>query len=419
MCTRMFVQHLILVAFLAGACLPASTQVAEEREPNRFSHMINIEALIDNYARLLARKYDLTEEQDAFTQELLHKKTQAFLENREDELRGLIDRLFDVRTGGDITQEEIIEWGKRVLPIYQEARVFIIDGNQEWRQILNEEQRLIHDEDIKLMHESFQTTDEQLERIVTGQMTIEEFRNPPRRAPRRPQRAERTVTPEPTSIEPPAAAAGEPQLPDQTPPLPAEPRPDSRRRPPVVEMGESKAAEPGSSRSTERHPKTSPRPTPRSADKASSRQPTAPRGSSTPAGTGFESKWDAYVADFIKKYQLNEEQTPKAQAILKGCKEQGQHYMRAHQAEIDKLDEQNEKLKLSKAKDKSKQMADLTERRKKLMEPIELIFEKQLKPRLDKLPTRAQRRAAEAAKKSGPGKPTPRKTRGDDGDDDE
>jgi hypothetical protein len=60
------------------------------------------------------------------------------------------------------------------------------------------------------------------------------------------------------------------------------------------------------------------------------------------------------------------------------------------------------------AVDRGKDLAEQMKRRTKLLEPLNLIFERQLKPRLDKLPTTAQRQGADATdafKKKGPGAP--------------
>ena len=51
----------ILIVVLVGAGLPAA---AQDSTPRRgFSKMLNVDALVDNYIRVLSRKYDLSDDQ--------------------------------------------------------------------------------------------------------------------------------------------------------------------------------------------------------------------------------------------------------------------------------------------------------------------------------------------------------------------
>ena len=179
MILRVNAKRIVMLALLVGSSLSAWGQ-EQERPRRTFSNMLNVDALIDNYLHVLARKYDLTEDQDAFTDTFVRDKVTDFLNHHYDDLSVLVDQLFDVRTGGEMSIAELGDWGRRVQPIYEDAKQIILEANDEWREILSEEQRRIHDEDVRLMYESFVTTEDQLERIVTGNMTVEEFRHPQR-----------------------------------------------------------------------------------------------------------------------------------------------------------------------------------------------------------------------------------------------
>jgi hypothetical protein len=114
----------------------------------------------------------------------------------------------------------------------------------------------------------------------------------------------------------------------------------------------------------------------------------------------LESDWEAYTRRFIEKYGLNAEQTVKAYAILKDCQERANRYLAKREKDFEKLDQEAGALKKSDAKDRAQRLAAIDKRHRKLMQPIDEVFEKQLKPRLEKLPTRAQRRAAEEREKA-------------------
>jgi len=388
-----------------ASCALAAAAFAQSDDRDRsvgYSAIIdNIDLLIDRYADVLARKYDLTEEQDEYTKILLRERSYEFFDQHEDQLRDLVDRLFEVRTGGEMSPDELLRWGQRAQPIYEAAKQIIIDGNNDWREILTSEQKKTHDEDLKLMYQSFETTEDQLSRIISGEMTVEEFRSPQRsrRRSSRPTPAdEAAVAPEPESDR----AQPSPQSTARKLP-PGEPRPE-----PAAGQSNTRAT-----RSDQR------RAAPRAADRRTTRTPGARGSGEARPGAArttrttrkadaakSESQWEKYVREFIEKYQLNDEQSQKATAVLEDCQSQADRYLRGRKAQLEKIDAQMETLKGSKSKDKAKSIAALTEKRKKIMAPIDQIFEQQLKPRLERLPTRAQRQAAKlAARKPATKKP--------------
>jgi hypothetical protein len=399
----------VLGLLVCGLAWPAAAQTDDADQSTAYNAIIdNIDLLVDKYTHFLVRKYDLTEEQDEYTRQLLRERTYKFLDRHEGDVRQLLDRMFDVRTGGEMTPEELIEWGRNAQPIYDSAKQLIVDGNDEWRKILTSEQRKIHDEDLELMYHSFDTTEDQLSRIVSGQMTVEEFRSPQRR-----RHSSRTRT---TAAAPPRAERqdlphGESTSAHPMPSKPTGPRSTASRRPPPTPDETARVAAPeragrtprGEPRTRERkRPVPPPRPDLRP-DRGRTARPTGE------AKKGSEGEWEKYVREFIEKYQLNDEQSQKAQAVLEDCKTQADRYLRGHKNQIERIDQRLEELKKSKDKDKAKAVSELTRQRTKLMDPINRIFDKQLKPRLERLPTRAQRRAAEAAAKKPGSKKTPGK----------
>ncbi len=375
----------LLVVTSAQAQSPAA---ADDATRPSYSRMLNIDALLENHARFLARRYNLSADQDAFTQAFLRQKTQEFLARHREELFDLVDRLVDVRAGAEMTQQDLMAWGKRALPLYEEAKTLIVSGNQEWRGILTEEQRRTHDEDLAEMQDSFAMTESQLQRIVSGEMTVEEFRKGPAQPAAR--SAPRPPTPKPT----PVAASPEPP-----PPPPAQPATPANRPTPIAA-----APQEGRSGSTGRVGQGAA--VARAPDQRGSRgRPTAVGAVS---GIGFESQWEAYVRDFIQRYQLDEGQTQRAQGILKDCQEMANRLIQKRKPELERLDRQLQELGQSSDADKLKQLSELNQKRTKLFEPVNEIFEKQLKPRLERLPTRAQRQAAEQGQRgtpAGPAKP--------------
>jgi hypothetical protein len=107
------------------------------------------------------------------------------------------------------------------------------------------------------------------------------------------------------------------------------------------------------------------------------------------AGSKFESEWERYTRLFIEKYKLNEDQTQKAWSILRSCQALAESYMARHRTEMSEIDRRLAESKHAAPAEASAAQASLAEQRAKLFAPINEIFEKQLKVRLEKLPTRA------------------------------
>jgi hypothetical protein len=148
--------------------------------PSPLAGLFNVDAFLDGYVRLVARKYHLDEEQERYTAQLVRERAQGFIDRHEDDLYDLLENMFDVRAGGDMSPDELIAWGKRARPIYEDAKQIVIEANDQWREVLTDDQRAIHDGDVALMWENFDITETHLDRMVSGEMTVEEFRNPPR-----------------------------------------------------------------------------------------------------------------------------------------------------------------------------------------------------------------------------------------------
>ena len=107
------------------------------------------------------------------------------------------------------------------------------------------------------------------------------------------------------------------------------------------------------------------------------------------------SEWEEYTKRMIHRYRLNSEQRQRAWAVLRKCQELAQRHLGRQKEQIERVDQLTSQLKESTGQERRKQEAEIQDLRRRIMEPIDKIFETQLKPRLDKLPTRAQREAAE------------------------
>jgi hypothetical protein len=128
--------------------------------------------------------------------------------------------------------------------------------------------------------------------------------------------------------------------------------------------------------------------------------PAATQATSQPTSRPSLDEWARYTYQFILKYTLNEEQTQKALSILKRCHGQREAYLSKHKSDFGRLDERLKIVGNLKAEEREKAEKELQRERERLLKPLNDIFEQQLKPRLEKLPTRAQRKAAEEGEKT-------------------
>lgn len=101
------------------------------------------------------------------------------------------------------------------------------------------------------------------------------------------------------------------------------------------------------------------------------------------AGATFESKWEEYTRRLIEDYRLTTEQSQRALSILRDCQARAWDFLRRHR----------EKFEAAERARMTPTASAPAARLKDLLAPIDAIFEQELKPRLEMLPTRAQRNA--------------------------
>lgn len=120
-----------------------------------------------------------------------------------------------------------------------------------------------------------------------------------------------------------------------------------------------------------------------------------------PISRSFETEWAKYTREFCDRYALNEEQRQAANRILNDCEEQARRYFDSRKAEVDALLERWEKAKTATsapAEIVNRLLAEGLD----LKRPVQRIFDERLKPRLETLPTKAQRAAVDAPAASQP-----------------
>lgn len=154
--------------------VPASTGKTDARPPTAQTHpnnpeLWNVEMMMEEAVLQISRRYNLNKAQEDYTRLLLVKRVTAFLDKHEPEVRELLKESIDLRLGKKAgTAESYAKWALRAAPVYAEAQSAILEGNEEWGAILNDDQKKIHQNDLNQMKSNFQNVDRLLEGWKAG-----------------------------------------------------------------------------------------------------------------------------------------------------------------------------------------------------------------------------------------------------------
>ncbi len=187
MLSRYIRLRFVAAALAAGAFVSVSplvqAQVQPERPPNGHrpaagggAGFWNPEFMMDLYVKALTRSYNLTPDQEEYTRKLLTKRVREFLKTHETDLRTLMFEMFEFQGKRQLPPSETAkQWAEMGQPIFKDARKAILDGNKEWREILDEKQRQRHDQDMAMMERQFKVMEERLNRWEKGDIQPEDF----------------------------------------------------------------------------------------------------------------------------------------------------------------------------------------------------------------------------------------------------
>jgi len=115
-----------------------------------------------------------------------------------------------------------------------------------------------------------------------------------------------------------------------------------------------------------------------------------------------EGEWERYTRLFIQKHRLVGPQRASALAVLKDCQKSAAGVFQNRHKQLESLREREAKLSTLGPPHRQKEHAAIAEARSKILDKINDIFDKQLKPRLTGLLTSEQRRAEDPKEKGAP-----------------
>ena len=300
----------------------------------------------------LANTYGLDAEQTENTRALLKERFPRWLKAQRAELMQVTNEYIEALLGGEPPDvEQVAEWAQRVLPLLDSLADEVEGTAEQMRSYMTEGQQVVMDGQLAAFRVGMNAATQRLGTWSEGGFDRETdwFRDP--RFEAKQKERERRVHAEMEAAK--REAMG----------LPPEP---------------SGAAATGAPRPSTTRPATA----------------TAPA----------QDDWTRYVEEFVRRYQLNEDQKASAYKFLKAAHEQRERYLRRPAVRA-RIDEAERKLKEA-TSDEQRVAANLAG--VELSRPLERMF-KTLKERLETIPTRAQRQAALERDKSSEAKPAPAK----------
>jgi hypothetical protein len=311
-------------------------------------------------ASIIGDRYLLSEEQQQQAAGLVARESFGLFMRHSDRIMDYSLDMLKTRASGEaITPEQVARWVELAEPVLKDGRERMTAVAKEFGSQLDPEQQQMLQRDLGAANRRLDRMEQLSQKWKRGEWSPEDWG-----IADDPIQLEGEIKREMEQGEQNAPGESRPDAAGQT----AERRPG--KEPPDTPDGQS--------------PQRPGRPTGRAAD---SEQPRRPDQASVVAPAD-EHEWARYVRDFIRRYDLNEAQQNRAWAIYRDVRAYG-----------DRIEERV-----------TKAVADLTERRARTQDadalakldsqvaaarqPLDRIFE-QMKRRLDRLPTRAQRVDAE------------------------
>lgn len=156
----------------------------------------------------IARRYNLNDEQRAHTEKLMKERVTKFLKDNENEVWPIIRELLTSGLQAPKDQQALKRIGTAAKPLLDKARDEIFNANTEWRGILTDDQKQVHDFDLLEMTEQFKYMENNFKSWADGSPTDPNLFPPvvtEGSGPKRPQRPNAGIPPKSESSKLPPA----------------------------------------------------------------------------------------------------------------------------------------------------------------------------------------------------------------------
>lgn len=290
-----------------------------------------LDRMLARMAEELSFQYEFDADQTERTRELFRDVVPKFLDENRAELQTLTNEFLETIFHDEPpTPEAVANWAQRAIPVFERLTGFADTLTGQMREYMNDEQAQRLDGEVAAFHAGAGFATRKLQSWAAGEYDPEsEWTRP---GPERRQHER------------------------------------EQRRAMQAEMRAAREAQ-AAADAVE-------------ADARNGRPTTGVKPASQP-----DDEWSRYTTEFIRRYELNDEQQQKAQRVLRSKQDERDRYLTSKGEELERV------TKLAKDAQTDEEKAAAKEAARKLDAPVDRMFQ-QLKDRLDALPTRAQRQAA-------------------------
>ncbi len=164
----------LAISIIGVVCCAALPCLAQNRSTNAFSGSPlgwEIDSVMEVYVSNISRHYNLDESQSKYTRALLTKRVKSFLQNYEKDVRDVMAEFMIYQGSQRLPSPEVAkEFAQRATPLIEAMKQEIYKGNQEWRNILNDDQKKVHDRDLQQMDDFFEKLNKQLDNWSEGKV---------------------------------------------------------------------------------------------------------------------------------------------------------------------------------------------------------------------------------------------------------
>ncbi|MBI4580470.1 MAG: hypothetical protein HY718_12250 [Planctomycetes bacterium] len=177
----LLVRRVLLLAVVVAAPAAAWGQQGKSENDNRPKDSGGIftgsplfwrtDWVLDLYVSQITRYYNLNKEQEEYTRKLLGQRVKVFLQDHERDVRSLLAEYMEYQMSQELPDAKAAQdFARRAGPLAREIRKEILEGNMRWREILDDQQRTKHDQDLKQMTMFFDNLEQGLERWKQGKV---------------------------------------------------------------------------------------------------------------------------------------------------------------------------------------------------------------------------------------------------------
>lgn len=153
----------LLVTACCGQTAWAQSKADPDNNIGRVKGLWNPQDMMKQAGDGIAKHYRLNAEQEAKTRKLLTERVTRFLQKHDKEIWPLLWELTEAQMkGGAPGKEAALKIANRGYPIFDDARAEIMKAQDDFRAYLTEEQKRIHDRDLKGLQQQFRSIDHQL-----------------------------------------------------------------------------------------------------------------------------------------------------------------------------------------------------------------------------------------------------------------